>query len=210
MENKFAIGIPTLNRFDLLHPALLFYFRDYPTTKIFVVDNGKQGISSKIKHPNLIIHEADENLGVAKSWNLLCEMIYKEHDYAIILNDDIYLGRKDWEVDNLLSNFKKDFYSTTQDWCAFIIPKKTFKKVGKFDEDFFPAYYEDNDYFYRMKLLFCNIYKIPFLNPFLYQSSQTVEKDSSIRPMIQKNKELFIKKWGVEPSKETFKKPYNK
>ena len=210
LQNKFAIGIPTLNRFDLLHPALLFYLWDYQNTKIFVLDNGKQGIASKIKHPNLIVLEVDTNLGVAKSWNMLCDMIYKQHDYAIILNDDIYLGRKDWEIDNLLTNFKKDFYCTMQDWCAFILPKKTFEKVGKFDEDFYPAYYEDNDYFYRMRLLNLSIYKIPFLNPFLYQSSQTVEKDPSIRPMIQKNKELFIKKWGGEPSKETFKTPYNK
>jgi GT2 family glycosyltransferase len=176
MQNKFAIGIPTINRLDLLHPALLFYLRDFPTTKIYVVDNGKQNISAKIKHPNIIVIENEKNMGVASSWNKLCDLIYKENDYAIILNDDIYWGKKDWEIDNLLSNYNKDLYNTTQDWCVFILPKKTYEEVGLFDVRFFPAYYEDNDYAYRIIFFFLSLFKIPFLNPFVYQSSQTTQK----------------------------------
>lgn len=210
MQNKFAIGIPTLNRLDLLHPALLFYIHDFPQTKIYIVDNGNQNIESKFKHPNIEVIYVGENLGVATSWNLLCKKIYENHEYALILNDDIYLGRKEWEVINLLDNFKKFFYCTMQDWCAFIVPKETFKVIGDFDEQFFPAYYEDNDYAYRIKLHGKGIFNIPFLNPFLYQASKTTEKDPTILPRIKNNKELYIKKWGGEPNKETFKKPYNK
>lgn len=210
MENKFAIGIPTINRLDLLHPALLFYVRDFPTTKIYVVDNGKQNISAKFKHPNIIVIENEKNMGVASSWNTLCELIYKENDYAIILNDDIYWGKKDWEIDNLLCNHKKDFYVTTKDWCAFILPKKTYKAVGKFDENFFPAYYEDNDYHYRMSLIGKREFKIPMIDPYVYQASQSIDKDSSLRDFMQQNKEYYISKWGGLPTKETFKKPFNK
>ena len=210
LQNKFAIGIPTLNRFDLLHPALLFYVRDFPFTKIYIIDNGNQGIREKISHPNIIVIESKDNLGVASSWNMLCDIIFQNNEYAVILNDDVYLGRKDWELDNMLTNYKHDFYVTMQDWCAFILPKKTFDKVGKFDENFYPAYYEDNDYHQRMKLKGLNYFKIPFLNPFLYQSSQTIDKAPELREFIQKNKEYYIKKWGGEPSKEKFKKPFNK
>ena len=210
MKNKFAIGIPTYNRLDLLHPALLFYLRDFPYTKIYIVDNGNQNISEKIKHPNIDVIVQPKNIGVAASWNLLCDTIFETNDYAIILNDDIYLGRKDWEIDNLLSNYEKDFYVTMQDWCAFILPKSTYKKVGKFDEEFYPAYYEDNDYHYRMRLKGYNLFKIPFLNPFVYQASQTIEKEPSLRPYVQKNKERYIQKWGGEPNKEAYKKPFNK
>jgi GT2 family glycosyltransferase len=210
MKNKFAIGIATLNRFDLLHPALLFYLRDFPYTKIYVIDNGKQGISDKIKHPNIDVIEMDDNIGVSASFNKLFELIYEFNDYALILNDDIYLGRKDWEIDNLLTNFKKDFYVATQDWCAFILPKETHKKVGGFDEKFFPAYYEDNDYTYRMKLLGKSLFQIPFLNPFVYKSSQTLEKMPSIKTYIDSNKQYYIDKWGGLPKEEKFVKPFNK
>lgn len=209
MENKFAIGIPTLNRFDLLHPALLFYIRDFPDTKIYIIDNGNQGISDKIKHKNIEVFEQKENLGVANSWNILCKKIFEENDYAIMLNDDIYFGRKEWEVDNLLTNFEKQFYVSMQDWCVFILPKTTYKKVGNFDGEFYPAYYEDNDYMYRMKLLGINMFKIPFLNPFLYQSSQTLDRLPELAKLIEKNKERYILKWGGLPNKETFKKPFN-
>jgi len=210
LENKFAIGIPSYNRFDLLHPALLFYLRDLPTTKIFVVDNGQQGIASKVKHPNLLVTENESNLGVATSWNMLCDEIFKEHDYAIILNDDIYWGRKEYEIDNILSNYNNPLFCSTQDWCAFMITKKAYNKVGKFDEDFYPAYYEDNDYTYRMKLLGMSVFKIPFMNPFMYESSKTLEKEPSLRQLVIDNKNRYIKKWGGEPTKEKFKKPYNR
>ena len=208
---KFAIGIPTLNRFDLLLPALLFYKNDFPNTKIYILDNGKQGIKGYSGLGlNMEVIESDQNLGVAKSWNTLCDLIFRENDYALILNDDIYFGRKDWEIQSLLQNYKNDFYVTTQDWCAFILPKKTYNTIGKFDEEIFPAYFEDNDYHYRMKLMGLSYMKIPFLNPFLYQASKTIEKEPKLRDFIQKNREYYINKWGGEPNRERFKKPFNK
>jgi GT2 family glycosyltransferase len=211
MDNKFAIGIPTLNRWDLLQPALLFYFTDFPNTKIYIVDNGKQDINSKIKNANLTIFEPSNNLGVSASWNYLCDTIFEENDYAVILNDDIYLGRREHELDNLLTNHKKDFYTSTQDWCSFILPKSTYTKVGKFDIDFYPAYFEDNDYMYRMQLAgLKSIFKIPFLSPFLYKASMTLEKDPSIRNGYINNARLYEEKWGGRPNEEKFKTPYNK
>lgn len=210
MSRSFAIGIPTLNRFDLLKPSLLMTLVDFPTTKILVLDNGNQDIKSKmISHPNLTILERQTNLGVAGSWNLLCSEIFWEHENALILNDDIYLGKKDFEIHDLITSKKSDFYVSVQDWCAFIMPKKTFTKVGAFDTKFFPAYYEDNDYHYRMKMLNMSYLPTPVLNPFLYQSSKTIEKEPSLRDFIQKNKEYYAQKWGGLPNKEKFKKPFN-
>ena len=81
--------------------------------------------------------------------------------------------------------------------------------MGKFDECFFPAYYEDNSYAYRMKLNRVVHLKTPLLNPYLYRSSMTLEKDYSILDARKKNLQLYIKMWGGEPMKEKFLKPYN-
>jgi GT2 family glycosyltransferase len=211
MKNKIGIGIPTLNRFDLLHPALLFYFNDFPNTKIYIYDNGKQNIDAQIKHPNLEVIKSDWNIGVAESWNVLCRRIFEDgNDYALIMNDDIYLGKVEHELDNLLSNHKHPFYTSTQDWCVFIQTKKNLSKVGEFDSKFYPAYFEDNDYAYRMKLLGVKPFKIPFLDPFVYRASKTIEKDPSIRSGYIANATLFEEKWGGKPSLEKFKTPYNK
>ena len=211
MNKSFAIGIPTLNRFDLLQRALVFYKLDFPNIKIYIVDNGNQNIKNQVANmPNVVLMEQTENLGVAQSWNLLCNEIFKNHDYALILNDDIYLGVKTWEIHIILENYKSDFYVSTQDWCAFIIPKKTFKKVGDFDSKFYPAYYEDNDYHYRMKLLGMKYLQTPYINPHVYKASMTIEKNPELRKFIQDNKDYYEKKWGGLPSKETFKKPFNR
>jgi GT2 family glycosyltransferase len=209
IKTKFAIGIPTYNRADLLLPALMFYARDYPNTEIFVIDNGNQDIKiSKI--PNLKIIVSENNIGVAASWNKLCDIIYEQHDFAMILNDDIYLGRKEWEIDNFLTNYKKDLYISTQDWCSFILPKKTFEDIGRFDEQFYPAYFEDNDYTYRLILNLKSIYQVPFLNPFIYKSSQSILKEPSLRDGYLLNEKRYVEKWGGKPKFEKFRKPYNK
>ena len=44
---KIIIGIPTLNRADLLNEALEKYFEDFKDTEIFIVDNGKQNIITR-------------------------------------------------------------------------------------------------------------------------------------------------------------------
>jgi GT2 family glycosyltransferase len=210
MKIKFAIGIPTYNRADLLLPALMFYAQDYPNTKILVIDNGKQDIKISNNMPNLTIIKSDTNLGVAASWNQLCDKIFEQNDYAMILNDDIYLGRKEWEIDNFLTNYKKDLYISTQDWCSFILPKKTFEQIGRFDEQFYPAYFEDNDYTYRLILNLKSIFQVPFLNPFLYKSSQSILKEPSLRDGYLLNEKRYAEKWGGQPKFEKFKKPYNK
>ena len=210
MSQSFAIGIPTLNRADLLLPALMYYKRDFPNTKIFVVDNGNQKLLADYDHPNLEVIKNSENVGVAGSWNILCENIFLQHPNALILNDDIYLGKTEQDISLLIQGMEVPFYTTPLDWCAFILPKETFEKVGKFDEGFYPAYFEDNDYAYRMKLLGMSIFKIPFLIPSVHRVSQTMELDDSVRVRFHKNKKRYIEKWGGEPLQEKYKNAFNR
>lgn len=209
MNNLFQIGIPTLNRLDLLQsPLNLYSTQDFPDTKTFVVDNGKQTFMQYGDNVEIITNE--NNIGVGASWNMLCDKIFETSDYALILNDDIYLGKSTDYIKKLINKYPNHFLTATPDWCAFIISKKIWQTVGRFDECFFPAYYEDNSYAYRMKLKRQVHIKTPLLNPFIYKSSQTLEKDYSILESRKKNKELYVKMWGGEPNKEKFLTPYGK
>lgn len=212
MNKTFAIGIPTINRYDLLHEALEQYFADFPTTEIFIIDNGMQDIKCFGEGINITVPPG--NLGVAGSWNLLCEQIFKKHDYALILNDDVYLGNTEdqileWiRIRRLRMSF--DFAVGTGTWCSFIMPKKTFKQIGGFDENFFPAYFEDNDYHYRLKLAKRTFLQNEFLNPKVYRNSQSIAKDKSLNQRFNDNKNYYVKKWGGEPGKEIFSSPFNR
>ena len=211
MEPTFGIGIPTINRYDLLHPTLGLYSKEFPDIDIFVLDNGKQGI----KNQNRIkVIEPNESKCVGASWNILIEKIFEKNNYALILNDDIYLGKSTENIKNIIISSgakqkNKAFLTATPDWCAFIISQKIFKLVGKFDECFIPAYYEDNSYAYRMKLKGVPHIKTPLLNPFIYRSSCSLEKDYDILEARKKNKKIYIEMWGGEPEKEKYLTPYN-
>lgn len=205
---KFQIGIPTLNRADLLNPSLMMYKLDFPDTRIWVLDNGNQNIKP-IANRYII---SDDGLSVGASWNKLCENIFfdSSNDYALILNDDIYLGKKVIDIEKIVNKKNKNsLIRATADWCAFLIPRSLWEK-NKFDECFYPAYYEDKSYEYRMKLKGISVITTPELNPYIYQSSKTLEKDPSILEASKKNKQLYIEMWGGEPTKEKYKQPFNK
>lgn len=214
MNKAYAIGIPTLNRADLLLPSLISYKEDFPNTRIFVIDNGMQPLLDGVQltNPNVTLIRSGENLGVAASWNMMCKLIFSEGiPNAFILNDDVYFGGNESLMSSyLFCSDNRHLHTNPIDWSAFILPKATFERIGEFDEQFYPAYCEDNDYAYRMKLANFAIRKTPFLIPIVHRSSQTLEKDTSIANAYRVNKKRYIEKWGGQPDFEVFKKPYNK
>ena len=208
---KFQIGIPTLNRVDLLYPALKMYALKDFQSHIHIIDNGYNQFDGKPMIMNTSIIKLKENIGVAASWNVLCDKIFQTADYALILNDDIYLGRNQLQIEALIPKGNKPILiKSTIDWCAFIISKSMYEEIGRFDEAFYPAYYEDKSYEYRMKLKGYKATVSPLLNPFMYKSSQTLEKAPEILEVSKSNKRIYIDMWGGEPKKEKYTTPYNK
>ncbi len=229
-QSNYAICIPTLNRIDLLIPSLLLYSIDFPETKIFVYDNGKQFIQSKLKAIRdlrglyscykytenvVILGGIGENIGVAGAWNALCDEAFIDHTHVLMLNDDVYLGKLQWDIQGLLNPLSLiggfDFVTCEEafDWSVFILPKRTFEQI-RFDEKFFPAYYEDNDAEYRMRLAgLVNMWKIPFLNPAVFRRSMTLMKQPTLfNNYKDTNKEYYIKKWGGDVGQEKFETPF--
>ena len=207
---NFFIGIPTINRADLLNEALKKYVKDFPTTHIIVFDNGDQDIWQK--HENiLLIKNTGENLGVAGSWNILLNHGFISNDYALILNDDIYLGRTEDDIQVILELFENDdmILGKGVNWSVFLIRKRLVEEIGYFDENIYPAYFEDNDFAYRMYLAGKTKAHTEMLNPRIYRNSMTIQKNPELNHNFEKNRQYYIRKWGGMPSKETFIKPFN-
>jgi GT2 family glycosyltransferase len=211
---NFAIGIPTLNRIDLLGPAVRKYQIFYRGIDIVIVDNGDQikGAAPWDCQGSLRYIRLAENLGVAGSWNRLLKTIFddEEKTHALILNDDIELCMTPYMLAEWLRVQTGRLFITLKDWSAFVIPRATWQDVGEFDEGFYPAYYEDSDYAYRMKLSGGGLVRSPQLSPQVYRDNSTAAKDPSIRVAAQKNRERYIQKWGGLPGQEKFIKPFNK
>jgi glycosyltransferase involved in cell wall biosynthesis len=209
---KFAVGIPTINRADLLNQALHSYFKIFPNTKIFIIDNGNQNINERDDF--FEIHRPDRNLGVSASWNLLCKKIFKDHEYALILNDDIQLSSSESTFSNFFNSHDFDLVRCYKQFhlCSFAITKKCFMSY-RFDETFYPAYYEDRDMLYRLKLDRKKILEHFMLNPQIFRNSQTISTDGGnpeLNKNFQKLTQLYIEKWGGPPDYEKYKTPFNK
>jgi len=206
---KLIIGIPTINRADLLNEALANYFEDFQETEIFIVDNGNQDIITREK--NFAIYRPESNLNVSGSWNLIMDYAEKvKATHVLMLNDDVYLGKTELEIQTILRLWgNAPFYNSEMNWCSFIMSVEGFKKVGKFDENLFPNYFNDNDMFTRMKLLNMDMVYTAILNPVIFRNSMTIAKDPTLNSQFGVYRQNYINKWGGVPHEEKFTTPFN-
>lgn len=210
-NHQFCILIPTINRKDLLMEALEHYVVAYPNTQIFIVDNGRQDIPRLTT--NMTIYEMSENLGVSGSWNFLVKKAIDNlfHDF-LILNDDVILKKDESTISALIEKGGDNTFhvcKTFYNWSSYILNRTIYEKVGEFDENFKKAFFEDNDYCYRMVLAGVNYQFQDALNPEVYRNSQTIAKDPTLSGYLE-NEKYFIEKWGGRPGSETHKTPFGK
>lgn len=211
-----SINSLTSKKYDLYHVAII---NKCPKPWIdFVYDYANQ------------IIENDENC-LSMAWNKGIEMAINAGCEKIIVPNLDILARHD-TIDNLIEALDKyDFAGAYTEghsmanktgiveklegnpFSLFAMTKKCFDKVGKFDENFKPAYFEDNDYAYRMRLSnikLCTVYHAPFI----HYGSQTIHKDFDIASInnvtFSKNHQYFVKKWGGIPDQEVYTTPFNK
>ncbi len=179
-----------------------------PNTPFIVIDNGRQDINlsgiGKLGQFTLI--ECPVNLGVSASWNFLIRMIHIDCEYAFIVNDDVYLGLHESEVNTIIQNAPKAAPHTDailihgdKGFSAFIINREMYETVGPFDIDFYPAYFEDNDYVARLELRGMEPKVLKGLTPKVYRGSQSVHKDPSLNLKFEENRHRFYQKWGYFP-----------
>jgi len=206
---RFVVAIPTINRADLLNETLAKYFKDFNETPIVICDNGNQEIISR--NHNFEILRPEANLGVAKSWNLLMEFADNNGaTHVLMLNDDVYLGKTETQIQSVLQIWKNmHFINSYQQWSAYILTVQAWKEFGKFDENIFPAYFEDNDAHYRMKLLDMNMVYTEKLNPVIFRNSMSIEKNPKLNESFFKNRRYYIQKWGGPPEKEKYCIPFD-
>jgi hypothetical protein len=98
-------------------------------------------------------------------------------------------------------------------FSAFMLGRAASEVIGEFDELFFPAYFEDNDFHYRMKLLELEAVVFPPAMFYHYGSRTQNEADASgpivPGPMFEANRDKYSAKWGGAPREEKFEHPYN-
>jgi GT2 family glycosyltransferase len=215
---EFNLCIPTLNRYDLLIRCLeSAEAGTLKPTAYYIIDNGMNLDLNTIPKEfgnRVYIAKVKYNLGVARSWNWFIDNI---KDHIIFCNDDIEFYED--SIEKLMSGYDENFAiypaigSTSFSLIQF--PRKIFEDVGYFDEGISPfyAYFEDNDYHYRMKL---KGYDIKSINgcKVKHVGSATIKKFTILEQNMHHGKfeaakYRYLIKWGGIPGKEKFTEPFD-
>lgn len=99
-------------------------------------------------------------------------------------------------------------------FSAFAVNRLCWERVGEFDELFAPAYFEDNDYHYRMKLAGLLAIVCPPAMFYHYGSRTQNEAREDGKPIVtgtlfEMARNRYVGKWGGVPGSEAFQTPFN-
>jgi len=206
------LGIPTLNRYDLLEKLIASAEQGtVRPTEYFIIDNGGEYLPLKDGRlpEKLLIQRPGRNIGVAASWNRILRYAYERGEAVVISNDDVVLSPGAFEeIVRLLGT--GDFGVVNGlGWALFGQTPLCTEKVGFYDEEFFPAYYEDCDYDVRLKRAGVARVEISSKVEHLSWSTSRAIGSNPEHAWLERNLDYFCRKWGGPPGAETFTEPFN-
>jgi GT2 family glycosyltransferase len=173
--------VPVLNRYDLLQRMLDSI--DVPVKHLLIIDNGAgenpDDLPVNTLHLSDVITEVTylpmpANLGVAASWNLGIKC-FPYADRWFIASNDVQFQPGALER---LSEARSDQITLSSMfplWQAFCVGYEAVRRVGLFDEGFFPAYFDDTDY--RRRAENANVPIVSVDVPMKHDNSSTMNSD---------------------------------
>ena len=158
-----------------------------------------------------------DNFGVSCAWNQFVRDAKRDgYDAVIIANDDItlYAGTVPAMVSALAEGNKFVYAKTSEaEFTLFGLRCDLVDEIGPFDEKFWPAYFEDNDFWYRMQLAGVTPHPV-VCQGYFHAKSATLGKFGLERKLMHfhnfdKNEQYYIEKWGGLPHAEQYTQPFN-
>lgn len=216
---KVNYAVPTLNQLEWLRdrhlPSLDFSLFSHVVLMVNEIDADKQSIVEQLRAQYPIsIATADFNLGVSRSWNIFINSAMTSGAEGIVIaNDDIEHKRGLSDLVASLASHEFSYLASPREnmFSCFAMRLDVARYVGLFDEEFSPAYFEDNDYHYRLKLAGIEAHAVD--GEYFHKGSATLGLFDWARKQMhhhnfRKNAEYYQKKWGGMPSHERYTVPF--
>lgn len=212
------LGLTVYNRYDLLER--FFDSLDISISKIAVLINNRKLKNDAVitsiqkKFPQVEFLECGLNLGIAASWNLLIKKFLIEDEFVFISQDDMKFlpGELTKVAYHFYSNQDADII-TYWGFGLFCLSRKCVKNIGFFDENFYPAYYEDADYCRRLNLskdINRKQLKIEAIHgDENFASGCTTSTVKNGTDCAGINAMRYCSKWGGTHTNETYLTPFN-
>lgn len=216
-NGRIFVGIPVLNRSDLLARCLSHI--DVPATIVIVNNNRndfqfEDDVDALAARYGAMVLKQERNLGVSASWNLIIRTA------ETLGFDECFIGSNDTALASgslaAAVSFPKEpdvAIWHLMGFSFFMLNRRTIERVGWFDENFYPAYKEDQDYAYRCQLAGLRRIDVPGAGGDHVGSatinSNPLYQQRNIRTHFDWNMNHYRMKWGDDSEREKFIHPYN-
>ena len=170
-----------------------------------IVDNSPEASSPHRHDIHMIRLRA--NMGVAHGWNTIIKATPKA-EWWFILNNDVEMSEAG--LNAMEKAIETHDLVLMGGYHAFGIRRSAIRRIGWFDENFHPAYCEDNDYTWRAQLADLKITQVG--SP-IHLGSVTLQRDRASRERndvtFPQNVSYYHAKWGGHMHAEVHKTPFN-
>lgn len=217
MTTPTAVAIPTVCSAITLEKAVESVLNQDYETEILLIQNGKAVeevcAAFEREYENISVYRPQFNLGCSAGWNYACNYFFSKYERVFLMNDDFQLIDRDI-LTKIDKAYEDDPNAHWHLWgfSAVTISRELYDKVGAFDEGFWPAYYEDNDYYQRSIHLGVEWKGITDIEVF-HDGSSSTRTSPWIQMLNQRtfqiNKQRYIAKWGGEPHHEKYELPWD-
>lgn len=205
---KVLIPAISEDRLDLCLRSMRINPRD-----IIVVDNSAKGLSLPFPVGKRIC--TGRNLGVARAWNIgIREVLNSDEETLTICSQSVVFGR---DGARNLKNMLGDEWGAEYvglGWHLNTFSRQFLETFGFFDENFYPAYFEDTDALYRMGLL-----DMPSprengrTRPYYDIKAECVVggalRDGKATVHMGSLEMYYVSKWGGKQGEEKYVTPFN-
>ena len=185
-------------------------------------------VATLAERPRTRLHLHCENRGLSRSWNEgVREVLAAGATHAMLVNDDLHFVAGGFSTfvdfarahDPLSVAFLQGLETggspyagqvMQQGFACCTLTPAVIERVGWFDQNFTPAYYEDYDYYRR-----CILSGVAFMTADVlaeHERSKTTRDNPEISighvAIMTQNREYYTRKWGP-PGAETFERPFD-
>lgn len=225
-EPRLAVGVVSLAAPDLLDRCLAsvlaqrnLWAVNY-SPDVAVVMNGPSvaEVCARWEHDRSVsVHRPGRNLGTCASWNRLCRWAWRRGAGGmLLLNDDMVLTDPETLGKFLAvyaeSGWRQMRFVMARGFSAVCVTRAVWDEIGEFDEGYWPAYYEDNDYWRRFHLR--GIAWDHVMVDSLHEGSATLGRSADLQALngttFSLNGDRYRAKWGALPLQgEPYTEPWN-
>lgn len=177
---------------------------------ILVVDNSRDGFCEQRYGLPTYRDPDGHNLGCARSWNIGAKRVLDDGlDYLVLMSSVMQFGPElhctwRWQMNEFWG--AKVIEADGHSWHLIAIHRTCFERIGLFDTNLYPAYFEAEDWCYRLRM-------VGLEQGFIRVWVNALSQGSALHNLIvscpaEPLLDYMRRKWGGPKGEETFVQPF--